>query len=66
MSLFHTGLTFLHFNETYGLQNKFHSYSHENIDFSHLEHSNLYCKKRVPSYKGTPSYIMLDFLLTNL
>ncbi|EMA6343962.1 arginase family protein [Bacillus cytotoxicus] len=45
MSLLNNGVTFLHFDETYQLQNKLHSYSHEDIDFRHLEHSNLYCEK---------------------
>ncbi|BCD11413.1 hypothetical protein BC30075_2330 [Bacillus cereus] len=44
MSLLHNGLTFLNFDDTYLLQNKLHSYSHEDIDFTHLEHSNLYCE----------------------
>lgn len=44
MSLLHNGLTFLNFDDTYLLQNKLHSYSHEDIDFTHLEHSNLYLK----------------------
>ncbi|WP_436864908.1 arginase family protein [Bacillus fungorum] len=44
MSLLYSGLTFLNFDDTYLLQNKLHSYSHEDIDFSHLEHSNLYCE----------------------
>ena len=46
MSLLHKGITFLHFDETYELQNKLCSYPHENIDFRHLEHSNLYCEKK--------------------
>lgn len=44
MSLLHNGLTFLNFDDTYLLQNKLHSYSHEDIDFTHLEHANLYCE----------------------
>lgn len=44
MSLLYSGLTFLNFDDTYLLQNKLHSYSHEDIDFSHLEHANLYCE----------------------
>nr|EJQ78094.1 hypothetical protein IGC_03106 [Bacillus cereus HuA4-10] len=44
MSLLYNGLTFLNFDDTYLLQNKLHSYSHEDIDFTHLEHSNLYCE----------------------
>ncbi|MBP0769670.1 arginase family protein, partial [Bacillus anthracis] len=35
MSLLHNGLTFLNFDDTYLLQNKLHSYSHEDIDFTH-------------------------------
>ncbi|CAI8762771.1 transposase [Bacillus sp. IT-79MI2] len=53
MSLLHKGITFLHFDETYELQNKLHSYPHEDIDFRHLEHSNLYCKKCPVSYQRT-------------
>ncbi|MCH4566260.1 arginase family protein [Bacillus sp. ES1-5] len=49
MSLLYSGLTFLNFDDTYLLQNKLHSYSHEDIDFSHLEHANLYCE--TPSLK---------------
>ncbi len=37
MSLLHNGLTFLNFDDTYLLQNKLHSYSHEDIDFTHLD-----------------------------
>ncbi len=44
MSLLYSDLTFLNFDDTYLLQNKLHSYSHEDIDFTHLEHSNLYCE----------------------
>ncbi|MGF9855338.1 arginase family protein [Bacillus paramobilis] len=44
MSLLYSGLTFLNFDDTYSLQNKLRSYSHEDIDFSHIEHSNLYCE----------------------
>ncbi|MBP3971293.1 arginase family protein [Bacillus sp. WL1] len=44
MSLLYSGLTFLNFDDTYLLQNKLHSYSHEDIDFTHLEHANLYCE----------------------
>lgn len=44
MSLLYSGLTFLNFGDTYLLQNKLHSYSHEDIDFTLLEHSNLYCE----------------------
>lgn len=44
MSLLYSGLTFLNFDDTYLLQNKLHSYSHEDIDFSHLKHANLYCE----------------------
>ncbi|OWT48865.1 arginase family protein [Bacillus sp. K2I17] len=50
MSLLYSGLTFLNFDDTYLLQNKLHSYSHEDIDFSHLEHTNLYCE--IPSLKS--------------
>ncbi len=49
MSLLYIGLTFLNFDDTYLLQNKLHSYSHEDIDFSHSEHANLYCE--TPSLK---------------
>ncbi|PFV76359.1 arginase [Bacillus sp. AFS059628] len=44
MSLLYSGLTFLNFDDTYLLQNILHSYSHEDIDFSYLEHANLYCE----------------------
>lgn len=78
MSLLHNGLTFLNFDDTYLLQNKLHSYSHEDIDFTHLEHSNLYCenpslmhikralnrrKKKGVTFIGSGNYHYVSYLL---
>ncbi|WP_166705295.1 arginase family protein [Bacillus albus] len=78
MSLLYSRLTFLNFDDTYLLQNKLHSYSHEDIDFSHLEHSNLYCetpslmhikrelyrrKKKGITFIGSGNYHYVSYLL---
>ncbi len=78
MSLLYSGLTFLNFGDTYLLQNKLHSYSHEDIDFTLLEHSNLYCestslmhikralnrrKKKGITFIGSGNYHYVSYLL---
>lgn len=45
MGLLRKGISIVHFDETYFSQRRLLSESHEDIDFQHLMHVNLYCEE---------------------
>jgi arginase family enzyme len=45
MGLAKSGITILHFDETYLMQGKLQNYTHEDIDLQQLQHTNLMCEE---------------------
>lgn len=45
MGLAKSGITILHFDETYLMQRKLQKYTHEDIDLQQLQHTNLMCEQ---------------------
>ncbi|MGC4378403.1 arginase family protein [Fictibacillus sp. Mic-4] len=80
MGLLNKGVTVLNFDETYDSQATLQSYPHEEIDFRHLQHVNLFCehdslneikrnlskrKNRGITFIGSGNYHYVTFSLLN-
>ncbi|MCM3569463.1 arginase family protein [Neobacillus mesonae] len=45
MGLIRNGISIMHFDETYYAQSKLLNYKHEDLDFRHIQHVNLFCEE---------------------